>query len=100
MVFLDKFTPTLLYSPPDILEVFPSDFHDYEAVQQGESIVKVRAEHRCHEKPRLRRLRDASEFHIGAKLPASIIGCIRPLARAVSGREASGFSNRFFTKLG
>jgi|GraSoiStandDraft_8_1057269.scaffolds.fasta_scaffold316425_1 hypothetical protein len=72
VVFLDKLAAAILYRLPDFLQV-PAFYLDrHEAVEQGKSVVEVRAEYGGQEKPRLRRLRglrDAEDFRIGQGLP-------------------------------
>jgi hypothetical protein len=80
MVFLDKLAAPVLYGMPHGFEVLSLYLDRQEAIEQGNRIIIVRAEHRRQKKPRLRRLRglgDAEYLRIRAGFALLIVSFVR-----------------------
>lgn len=96
MVFLDELAAAILDGLPDFFQVLALNLYGHEAVQERNSIIEIRAEHRRQEEPRLRGLRGlgrAEDLRIGAWPAFFVIGFIRPFSRAArasdTGRRGS-----------
>ncbi len=51
MIFLDKFAAAVLYGLPDFFQVPALYLYRHKAIEQGKSVIKVRAEDRRQKKP-------------------------------------------------